>query len=327
MESWHPWPSRQKPAAPRRRVRAPRATGSRPGSPPSSPSATLAVDAKAKALQAQGESVIGFGAGEPDFPTPDTIVAAAEAACRDPRNHRYTPTAGLPELREAIAAKTRRDSGLEVAASQVLVTNGGKQAVANTFAVLCDPGDEVLVPAPYWTTYPESITLAGGVPVVVATDAGRRLPGDRRPARGRPHAQDQGAAVRVPVQPDRGGLPPWGDGGDRSVGRVHGHLGGHRRDLRAPGLRGGGAPLDAGAGARAGRHLRGGQRGGQDLRHDRLAGGVDAGTGRRDRRGHQPAVPRDVQRGQRVPAGCARRRVRRPGRRGHDARGLRPPPA
>ncbi|HEY5109721.1 MAG TPA: pyridoxal phosphate-dependent aminotransferase [Acidimicrobiales bacterium] len=136
-----------------------------------SPSATLAVDAKAKALQAQGENVIGFGAGEPDFPTPEAVVAAAEAACRDPRNHRYTPTAGLPELREAIAVKTARDSGLEVAASQVLVTNGGKQAVANTFAVLCDPGDEVLVPAPYWTTYPESIALAGGVPVAVPTDA------------------------------------------------------------------------------------------------------------------------------------------------------------
>jgi aspartate/methionine/tyrosine aminotransferase len=135
------------------------------------PSATLAVDAKAKALQAQGESVIGFGAGEPDFPTPPAIVAAAEAACRDPRNHRYTPTAGLPELREAIAAKTLRDSGLEVAPSQVLVTNGGKQAVANAFAVLCDPGDEVLLPAPYWTTYPEAIALAGGVPVVVPTTA------------------------------------------------------------------------------------------------------------------------------------------------------------
>jgi aspartate aminotransferase len=135
-----------------------------------SPSATLAVDAKAKALQAQGENVIGFGAGEPDFPTPDAIVAAAEAACRDPRNHRYSPTAGLPELREAIAVKTMRDSGLQVIASQVLVTNGGKQAVANAFAVLCDPGDEVLLPAPYWTTYPESIALAGGVPVVVPTD-------------------------------------------------------------------------------------------------------------------------------------------------------------
>ena len=135
-----------------------------------SPSATLAVDAKAKALQAQGEHVIGFGAGEPDFPTPEHIVEAAVAACRDPRNHRYTPTAGLPELRAAIAAKTARDSGLVVEAAQVLVTNGGKQAVANAFAALCDPGDEVLVPAPYWTTYPESIALAGGVPVPVPTD-------------------------------------------------------------------------------------------------------------------------------------------------------------
>ncbi|MBF6556709.1 MAG: pyridoxal phosphate-dependent aminotransferase [Acidimicrobiales bacterium] len=135
-----------------------------------SPSATLAVDAKVRQLRAQGESVIGFGAGEPDFATPEHIVAAAEVACRDPRSHKYTPTAGLPELREALAAKTRRDSGLEVAASQVLVTNGGKQAIANSFATLCDPGDEVLVPAPYWTTYPEVIALAGGVPVVISTD-------------------------------------------------------------------------------------------------------------------------------------------------------------
>jgi aspartate/methionine/tyrosine aminotransferase len=134
------------------------------------PSATLAVDAKAKALQAAGEHVIGFGAGEPDFPTPQHIVEAAVAACRDKANHRYTPTAGIPALREAIAAKTRRDSGYEVAANQVLVTNGGKQAVANAFAVLCDPGDEVLVLAPYWTTYPESIALAGGTPVVVSSD-------------------------------------------------------------------------------------------------------------------------------------------------------------
>ncbi len=136
-----------------------------------SPSATLAVDAKAKALKAQGESVIGFGAGEPDFPTPEHIVAAAEAACRDPKTHKYTPTAGLPELREALAVKTKRDSGLEVAPAQILVTNGGKQAIANSFAALCDPGDEVLVLAPYWTTYPEVIVLAGGVPVVIATDA------------------------------------------------------------------------------------------------------------------------------------------------------------
>jgi aspartate/methionine/tyrosine aminotransferase len=136
-----------------------------------SASATLAVDAKAKALKAQGESVIGFGAGEPDFPTPAHIVEAAVVACRDPKTHKYTPTGGLPELREALAAKTRRDSGLEVEPSQILVTNGGKQAIANAFAALCDPGDEVLVLAPYWTTYPEVIVLAGGVPVVISTDA------------------------------------------------------------------------------------------------------------------------------------------------------------
>ena len=133
-------------------------------------SATLAVDAKAKALKAAGRPVIGFGAGEPDFPTPEPIVEAAAAACRDPRNHRYTPAAGLPELRQAIAAKTARDSAYEVSASQVLVTNGGKQAVYEAFATLLDPGDEVLLPTPYWTTYPEAIRLAGGVPVEVGTD-------------------------------------------------------------------------------------------------------------------------------------------------------------
>jgi aspartate aminotransferase len=133
-------------------------------------SATLAVDAKAKALKAAGRPVIGFGAGEPDFPTPDYIVEAAVVAARDPRNHRYTPVAGLPELRAAIAAKTKRDSGYDVEAAQVLVTNGGKQAVYNAFATLLDPGDEVLLIAPYWTTYPEAIKLAGGVPVEVVTD-------------------------------------------------------------------------------------------------------------------------------------------------------------
>jgi aspartate aminotransferase len=133
-------------------------------------SATLAVDAKAKALKAAGRDVIGFGAGEPDFATPEPIVAAAIAACSDPVMHHYTPAGGLPALRSAIAAKTLRDSGFEVTAAQVLVTNGGKQAVYEAFATLLDPGDEVLLPAPYWTTYPESIKLAGGVPVVVETD-------------------------------------------------------------------------------------------------------------------------------------------------------------
>jgi aspartate/methionine/tyrosine aminotransferase len=133
-------------------------------------SATLAVDAKAKALQAKGENVIGFGAGEPDFPTPANIVEAAVQACREPKYHKYSPAAGLPALREAIAVKTLRDSGFTCQASQVLVTNGGKHAVFTAFAALCDPGDEVICPAPYWTTYPEAITLAGGVPVVVQTD-------------------------------------------------------------------------------------------------------------------------------------------------------------
>ncbi|GHC70151.1 aminotransferase [Nocardiopsis terrae] len=135
-----------------------------------SESATLAVDAKAKAMKAEGRPVIGFGAGEPDFPTPDYIVEAAVAAAREPRFHRYTPAGGLPELKKAIAEKTRRDSGYEVEPAQVLVTNGGKQAIYEAFAAMLDPGDEVIVIAPYWTTYPESIKLAGGVPVFVVTD-------------------------------------------------------------------------------------------------------------------------------------------------------------
>jgi aspartate aminotransferase len=137
-----------------------------------SESATLAIDSKAKALQAAGEDVIGFGAGEPDFPTPAHIVDAAVAACRDPKNHKYGPAGGMPALKEAIAVKTARDSGYEVKASQVLVTNGGKQAVEEAFATLLDPLDEVLLPAPYWTTYPEAIRLAGGVPVELPTTIG-----------------------------------------------------------------------------------------------------------------------------------------------------------
>jgi aspartate aminotransferase len=133
-------------------------------------SATLAVDAKARALKAAGRPVIGFGVGEPDFPTPDYIVEAAQRACAVPRYQKYSPAAGLPELREAIAVKTARDSGYEVTPSQVVVTNGGKQAVYEAFATLIDPGDEVLMPAPYWTTYPEAIGLAGGTPVPVLTD-------------------------------------------------------------------------------------------------------------------------------------------------------------
>jgi aspartate/methionine/tyrosine aminotransferase len=134
------------------------------------PSPTLAVTAKAAALKAAGADVIGYGAGQPNFPTPQHIVEAAAAACAVPKNHLYSPSAGLPELREAIAAKTKRDSGYEVSASQVVVTNGGKQAVYQTFAALLDPGDEVLLPAPYWVSYPEGIRLAGGVTKVIQTD-------------------------------------------------------------------------------------------------------------------------------------------------------------
>jgi aspartate aminotransferase len=134
-------------------------------------SATLKVDAKAKALQAAGRPVISYAAGEPDFPTPDHIVEAALSAVSDPRNHRYTPAAGLPDLREAIAAKTLRDSGTAVEPSQVIVTNGGKQSVYEAFQVLLDPGDEVIVPSPFWTTYPEAIALADGVTVPVFADA------------------------------------------------------------------------------------------------------------------------------------------------------------
>ena len=133
-------------------------------------SATLAVDAKAKALKAAGRPVIGFGAGEPDFPTPDYIVSAAASAAAVPANHRYTPTPGLPDLRDAIVAKTKRDSNYEISADQVLVTNGGKQSVYQAFATIIDPGDEVILPSPFWTTYPECIKLAGGKAVEVFAD-------------------------------------------------------------------------------------------------------------------------------------------------------------
>ncbi len=142
------------------------------------PSATLAVDAQAKAMKAAGIDVIGFGAGEPNFPTPKPIVDAALLATQDPANYRYTPTAGLPELRAAIANKVLRDSGFEVAPEQVVVTNGGKQAVYETFQLLLNDGDEVIIPTPYWTSYPEAVKLAGGVPVTVFAGADRNFEPD-----------------------------------------------------------------------------------------------------------------------------------------------------
>ncbi len=200
-------------------------------------SATLAVDAKAKALKAAGRPVIGFGAGEPDFPTPDYIVAAAQRACAEPRFHQYSPTPGLPELREAVAAKTARDSGYQVTAGQVLITNGGKQAVYQTFATLLDPGDEVLLPTPYWTTYPEAIALAGGVPVPVLTDERSGYLTSVADLEAARTPRTKVLLFVSPSNPTGAVYPPeqvaeigrWA-AGPRPVGD-------HRRDLRAPGLR------------------------------------------------------------------------------------------
>ncbi len=200
-------------------------------------SATLKVDAKAKALKAEGRPVIGFGAGEPDFPTPDYIVEAAVDACRDPKNHRYTPAGGLPELKKAIAEKTLRDSGYAVEPSQVVVTNGGKQAIYEAFAAMLDPGDEVIVPAPYWTTYPEAIQLAGGVPVPVLADETQGYKVTVEQLEAARTEQDEGAALRLAVQPDGCGLHGRRDPGDRPVGRGQQPVGAHRRDLRAPRVR------------------------------------------------------------------------------------------
>jgi aspartate/methionine/tyrosine aminotransferase len=199
-------------------------------------SATLAVDAKAKALQAAGEPVIGFGAGEPDFPTPAHIVEAAVAACRNPKYHRYSPAAGLPELREAIAVKTERDSGFVTTAANVLVTNGGKHAVYNTFEALLNPGDEVLVPAPYWTTYPEPITLAGATPVVIATDFASEFKVTVRnstpPVRRAPRRCSSYRRPTRPAPSTRASRRSRSAVGPRPKDLAH-----HRRDLRTSRLR------------------------------------------------------------------------------------------
>ena len=234
-------------------------------------SATLAVDAKAKALQAAGEDVIGFGAGEPDFPTPALIVEAAIVACRNIADHHYTPAGGLPELRAAIAEKTARDSGYVVEPSQVVVTNGGKHAVYNTFETLLDPGDEVLLPAPYWTTYPESIDAVGRRPRRPPDHGRGRVPGHGRPTRRRVHAAHQGAAVRVAEQPDRRGVPAGRGRGHRALGGRARRLGGHRRDLRTPHVRRPPVLVHADARSRSRRHVRRAERRRQDVRDDGLA--------------------------------------------------------
>jgi aspartate aminotransferase len=138
-------------------------------------SPTMAITMRAAELRAEGVPVIGFGAGEPDFPTPEHIVAAAQEAAADPRNHRYSPARGLPELREAVAATTTAETGLDVDPGQVTITNGAKGAVYGAMAALLDPGDEVLLPAPYWVSYPAAAELFGATVVTVSTTAADRF--------------------------------------------------------------------------------------------------------------------------------------------------------
>src|SRR3954466_8424813 len=269
-------------------------------------SATLKVDAKAKALKAEGRPVIGFGAGEPDFPTPAYIVDAAVEACRDPRNHRYTPAGGLPELKQAIADKTRRDSGLEVRVNQVVVTNGGKQAIYEAFATMLDPGDEVIVPAPYWTTYPEAIQLAGGVAVPVLVDETQEYKVTVAQLEAARTDRTKELLFVSPSNPtgavytaDEIRATGARDPGHRPVGRGLRTVGADRRDLRAPRLRRRRDGLAPGALPRARRPHRRRQRGRQDLRHDRLACRLDHRAGRHRQGSGQPPVARHVQRLQR----------------------------
>ena len=289
-------------------------------------SATLAVDAKAKALKAAGRPVIGFGAGEPDFPTPDYIVEAAVEACRDPRNHRYTPAGGLPELKQAIVDKTLRDSGYAIEPAQVLVTNGGKQAIYEAFATILDPGDEVILPAPYWTTYPEAIRLAGGVPVEVLADESQGYQvtveqleaarTDRTKALLFCSPSNPTGAVATPEEVEAIGRWLLDNGLWVVTDEIYEHL--TYGDTKTSSL-----PVAA---ARPGGPVHRRERRRQDLRHDRLAGRLaDRPQGRRQGR-HQPAVARHVERQQRRPARRHRRSVRGPVRGRRDARGLRPAP-
>ena len=295
-------------------------------------SATLKVDAKAKALQAEGRPVISYAAGEPDFATPDYIVEAALAATRDPKNYRYTPAAGLPELREAVAAKTLRDSGLEVGAGQVVVTNGGKQAVYQAFQVLLDEGDEVLVPTPYWTTYPEAIKLAGGrqVDVFAGADQGYLVTVEQLEA-----ARTDRTKVLLfvsPSNPTGAVYAPEQVQGHRRMGARARHLDRVRRDLPEPHLRRRrrrGAPA-RGVGRRGRARAREPddprQRRREDLRDDRLAPRLDGRPGRRDQGRRQPAVAPHVERVEHLAARRDRRAQRPAGRRRGDAPSLRPPP-
>ena len=240
-------------------------------------SATLAVDAKAKALQAAGEHVIGFGAGRARLPDARAIVEAAVVACRDARNHQYSPAAGLPELREAIAAKTARDSGFECD-GRAGARHQRRQAGRRTTRSRCSStrATRCCCPAPYWTTYPEAIALADGVPVVLPTTRGDRRSGSRSTS-STPRVTPRTKALLFvsPSQPDRRGVPARGGRGDRPVGGRARHLGRHRRDLRAPHLRRPPLHVDAGARPRARRHVRRRQRRREDVRDDRA--GASAG--------------------------------------------------
>ena len=291
-------------------------------------SATLAVDARAKALKAAGEPVIGFGAGEPDFPTPDHIVEAAVAACRDPRNHRYSPAGGLPELKEAIAAKTLRDSGLEVLPGQVAGHQRRQARRLQHLRGAAEPRRRGAAAGPVLDHLPRAHRPGRRRGGGAAHRRGQRASGSpstssRRPARPPPR---RWCSCRRPTPPARS-TPPTRCAAIGALGRRARHLGHHRRDLRAPHLRRPPVHVDRHPGPRAGRPVRGAQRRGQDLRHDRLAGGLDDRPGRRDQGRHQPPVALHLQRGQRVPARRAGRGGRRPRGGGHDARRLRPPPA
>ena len=274
-------------------------------------SATLAVDAKAKALKAAGENVIGFGAGEPDFPTPARDRRgrgrrrAASRASTTTRRRPACPSCG-PRSRTRPSATPASTAP----PSRCVVTNGGKHAVYNTFQVLCDPGDEVLLPAPYWTSYPECITLGGGVPVVLPTTEATGFRVTIEQLEAARHAAHEGAAVRVAEQPDRRGVPARRGRGHRPLGARARHLDRHRRDLRAPHLRRPRVLVDARPRARARRPVRDPQRRRQDLRDDRLARRLDDRPARRDRGGHQPAVALHVERVERR-AGRRARRGRR----------------
>ena len=264
------------------------------------PSATLAVDAKAKALQAAGEHVIGFGAGEPDFPTPAHIVEAAVIACREPANHRYTPTGGIPALREAIAAKTLPRLGLRGGGQPGARDQRRQAGRGQRVRGAVRPGRRGARARPLLDDLPRIDRARRRYARRRVLRRDHRLPLLGRGPRARLDAAHQGAALRVAVQPDRRRVPAARNRGHRPVGGVQGHLGADRRDLRAPRLRRSRASLHAGGRARAGRPLPGGQRRGQDLRHDRLAGRVADRAERRHQCRHQHPEPRDVQRRQRV---------------------------